>query len=140
MAYGLIPPMPLKERPVPLLYEVRRFFKKRCPAFIQTESECPFHFAEDAPITLAPNSRYIAVLDAGEITTGYVIMKMEGGQAVPFGSAILSPITWEKTAVIKRGADNAERGVIIGQEDEFLLPAARKDMSLLVQNFPLCAD
>ncbi len=128
LAYGLIPPMPLKERPVPLLYEVRRFFQKEMPSFHSDRIRMSFPtLLEDAPITLAPNSRYIAVLDAGEITTGYVIMKMEGGAGSSIRIRYSESYYLGKDGGYKKEVrDNAERGVIIGQEDEFL-PSGRKE-------------
>lgn len=126
--YGLISPMPLEERPIPLLYEVRRFFQKEMPVF-DTDRERMFFSSliEGTAVTLAPNNRYTAVLDAGEVTTGYPIMKMQGGA----GSSIRiryseSYYKMQDGTYRKDIRDDAEHGVIIGHEDEYL-PSGQTD-------------
>jgi len=120
--YGLISPMPLEERPVPLLYEVRRYFQKEMPVFNPDRERMFFpSLIEGSPVTLEPNSRYIAVLDAGELTTGYIVLKMKGGS----GSTVRiryseSYYKIENGIPVKDIRDDAAGGVIIGNNDEYM--------------------
>ncbi|NLU36104.1 MAG: family 78 glycoside hydrolase catalytic domain [Clostridiales bacterium] len=127
--YGLIPPMPLEERPVPLLYEVRRYFQKEMPVFHPDRERMFFSsLIEGTSVTLEPNSRYIAVLDAGELTTGYIVLKMQGGA----GSTIRlryseSYYRIEDGMPVKDTRDDAANGVIIGHYDEYM-PSGAADV------------
>ncbi|HHU49666.1 MAG: alpha-L-rhamnosidase C-terminal domain-containing protein [Caldicoprobacterales bacterium] len=120
--YGLIPPMPLEERPVPLLYEVRRFFQKEMPVFCPDRERMFFpSLIEGTAVTLEPDSRYIAVLDAGELTTGYMVLKLQGGA----GSSVRMRYSEcyfkiEEGIPVKGTRDDAGNGVIIGHMDEYL--------------------
>jgi alpha-L-rhamnosidase len=126
--YGLIPPMPLAERPIPQLYEVRRYFQRNMPVFNFQRERIYFPtLIDDTTVTLAPNNSYTAVLDAGELTTGYLVMKMRGGAGssvrIRYSEAYFVP---ENGRYVKKVRDDAEHGVIIGHEDEYL-PSGRED-------------
>ncbi len=120
--FGIIPPLPLNARPLPPLYEIRRYFQKEMPVFHSNREKMSFSsLMEGMPISLAPNNKYIAVLDTGELTTGYLIMKLEGGA----GSSVR--IRYSESYYVKDGEkfaknlrDDAEHGLIIGHEDEYL--------------------
>ncbi len=119
--YGIIPPMSLKERPLPQLYENLRYFQKEMPIFHSDRERISFSsLMEGMPVNLSPGNRYIAVLDAGELTTGYLVMKLQGGT----GSSVR--IRYSESYSIKDGEsyikkirDDAEHGLIIGHEDEY---------------------
>ncbi len=119
--FGIIPPLPLNERPLPPLYEIQRYFQKEMPVFHSNRERMSFSsLMEGMPINLAPNNKYIAVLDAGELTTGYLVIKLEGGA----GSSVR--IRYSESYYIKDGEsyvknlrDDAEHGLIIGHEDEY---------------------
>ena len=134
--YGILPPMPLTERPIPLLYETKRSFRREMPVF-QTDREPfgepgqPVSFPSlnggDAAVTLEPKRRYVTVLDAGELTTGFLILKMHGGA----GSTVRiryseSYYRMEDGKARKEMRDDAEHGVIIGHEDVYL-PSGREE-------------
>lgn len=114
--------MPLEERPVPLLYEVRRFFQKEMPVFCPDRERMFFpSLIEGTAVTLEPDSRYIAVLDAGELTTGYMVLKLQGGA----GSSVRMRYSEcyfkiEEGIPVKGTRDDAGNGVIIGHMDEYL--------------------
>ncbi|HHY81352.1 MAG TPA: family 78 glycoside hydrolase catalytic domain [Clostridiales bacterium] len=127
-AYGLLPPLPLEERPIPLLYEVKRFFQKEMPAFSSDRERLLFpSLIEGTPVTLAPHNKYVAVLDAGELTTGYLVLNMNGGA----GSTVRiryseSYYIMKNGKYIKEVRDDAENGVILGHEDIYL-PSGREE-------------
>lgn len=126
--YGLIPPMPLEERPIAQLYEVRRFFQREMPIFDSDRERMFFSsLIEGTALTLTPNTQYTAVLDAGELTTGYPIIKMQGGA----GSTIRiryseSYYKMKDEGYVKDIRDDAEHGLIIGHEDVYL-PSGQTD-------------
>ncbi|MBD2868963.1 alpha-L-rhamnosidase-related protein [Paenibacillus arenilitoris] len=77
--YGLIPPFPLQERPIPLLYERERRFRSEMPAGRDVTPRGSFGRGLFEPLVVPPNSVRAVVLDAGELTTGYVSLRTRGG-------------------------------------------------------------
>ena len=118
---GLIPPMPLEERPIPALYEVRRYFQREMPVFNPDRERMFFSsLIEGSAVKLEPNSRYIAVLDAGELTTAYMVLKMEGGEDSSVRIRYAESYYKIEDGMPKRDIrDDSSSGVIIGNVDVY---------------------
>jgi hypothetical protein len=80
-AYGEIAPLPLFRRPIPLLEETERELVKENPADCRGKKRISFLSPAGKPekIRLERGS-YSVDLDAGELTTGYVMLETEGGR------------------------------------------------------------
>jgi hypothetical protein len=78
--YGIISPLPLFQRPIPLLEEKERHLTREIPADVQGKKRISFLDPSGKPerIRLEKGS-YAVDLDAGELTTGYVMLETEGG-------------------------------------------------------------
>ncbi len=127
--YQIVPQLPLIQRPIPLLYEVKRDFRREMlirkddlQAFSYSDAGC-----EDAWVEIPPYSRVVVELDAGELTTGYLSYPMEKGK----GSHIVFRYAEryfergnEKANSVR---DDAENGVIMGMEDNYY-PSGRSEL------------
>jgi hypothetical protein len=115
--FGVIPPFPLKERPIPLLYEKEKSFAKL------DGSSVPAAVAElgQEGIAIPPNSIRRLVWDAGELTTGYVRLTVSGGMGAKL--KLLYAECYAKPQVnalpIKERRDDAENGELIGHTDVY---------------------
>jgi hypothetical protein len=78
--FDTLSPLPLFRRPVPQLYETPRQFVRELPAEIPDVKRFTFSLDQGGlPATLESRGRYHIDLDAGELTTGYVSLRTEGG-------------------------------------------------------------
>lgn len=78
---GNLSPWQLTPRPIPLLFEKERAFIKVTRTegtFVQADKLLNLHQAES--LWLVPNSTSVIELDAGELTTGYLMIGLRGGQ------------------------------------------------------------
>ncbi|MDR0732367.1 MAG: hypothetical protein LBF63_11910 [Treponema sp.] len=79
--YGEIAPLPLFRRPIPLLEEVERELVREIPADIRDKRPISFLDLTGKPAKLRlERGSYAVDLDAGELTTGYVMLETEGGR------------------------------------------------------------
>lgn len=77
-SFGESSPLPLFERPIPLLYEKRREFPKE---IIRNESnEEYFGFSDSEWVRIPPKKKMSVLLDAGELTTGFLRLNLEAGK------------------------------------------------------------
>ncbi|MCL2342667.1 MAG: hypothetical protein FWC62_02055 [Firmicutes bacterium] len=98
--YGELPPFPLHERPIPLLYHERRDFERAMP-----------------PQTVPARTHTALILDAGELLCGYFHATTEGGTGAKL------TFTYAESYVGEDGhkADRSDPGgVIIGKSDTLL--------------------
>jgi hypothetical protein len=79
--YGSIAPFPLFRRPIPLLEEREREFTGEIPVILEGKKTFSFPgpLGKPAGICLEQGT-YALDLDAGELTTGYVVLETEGGR------------------------------------------------------------
>jgi hypothetical protein len=144
--YGTISPMPLAERPIPQMYETKRFFQKEMPLLAADRESLLEPSGLDMlsvkgsmkklsfpslnggeAVSLEPYSRYTAVLDAGELTTGFLMLKMSGGKGSTIRARYSEAYYIIENGKAKKGLrDDAEHGVIIGHEDVYL-PSGREE-------------
>jgi alpha-L-rhamnosidase len=122
--FGLIPPMPLEERPIPQLYEIKRFFQRQYPALQKDGSSAESldfpSLSDGTAVTLQPNGRYVTVLDAGELTTGFIRLNMKGGAGSTIRLRYSESFYIMENGTPKKGIrDDAENGVILGHDDVY---------------------
>jgi alpha-L-rhamnosidase len=77
--FGLLSPWNLMPRPIPFLYEEERSFVKAVKAD-GVELEQAAMLLAGQPLRLAAGRKLTLELDAGELTTGYVVISLNGGQ------------------------------------------------------------
>ena len=105
-AAGLLQRFPMRERPIPLLYETPREFK--CERRSNTD------ILKRGETVLRAGERALVILDAGEETSGYPVFAFKGGA----GSTVKITYLEKFTGGVK---DDAERGGIEGITDTLLL-------------------
>ncbi|MDI6618112.1 MAG: family 78 glycoside hydrolase catalytic domain [Clostridiales bacterium] len=76
--FGIIPALPLTERPIPLLYEKERTFVSEMD--VKSEEFNVFNLLGKEEAELKPRCKYVIELNAGELTTGYFNLKVGGGR------------------------------------------------------------
>jgi hypothetical protein len=79
-SFGEISPLPLFRRPIPLLEEIEKAPVRELP--VEVPGKKTFSFVksrEPEELTLAPHGKYSLDLDAGELTTAYVVLECAGG-------------------------------------------------------------
>lgn len=86
--FGLLPVFPLKERPIPPLYEEPKAFVREMP--LSPQDCAPFSFGPTAAfgrvpqpprtVRLPPHAHLAVELDAGELTTAYFRIRMQNGK------------------------------------------------------------
>jgi hypothetical protein len=78
---GLIGPLPLFHRPIPLLEETEREFIREIPVDTGVNKYVSFFDPMGKPKSIRlERGSYSIDLDAGELTTGYVMLETEGGR------------------------------------------------------------
>ena len=119
--YGLIPPFPLLERPIPLLYERPRRFIREMPRGRDGTPFGTFGPALTEPLDVAANETRAVVLDAGELTTGYLSLRLTGGA----GAAVRIRYAESYSRIGKRAfrekgrRDDADQYDLLGHEDHY---------------------
>ncbi|HPT78229.1 MAG TPA: family 78 glycoside hydrolase catalytic domain [Candidatus Atribacteria bacterium] len=127
-AYGIIPPYPLHERPVPLLYETRRLFKQQVPSKNAGRQGIFFpSLDKESPVKLAASSKYRIILDAGELTTGYFRLPVFGGSGSRIAIRYAECFVQDKGGELVKGVRDDESGIIHGHEDVYL-PSGREEI------------
>lgn len=122
--YGIIPPFPLLERPIPLLFEQERNLVREIVPTRQP-GEATISFGADGmprnPVVIPADSLKTVILDAGELTTGYVRLRVEQGQGsrVTLLYAESFSTKRERGFPIKGKRDDADRFDLIGHEDVY---------------------
>lgn len=107
-AVGLLQRFPMKERPIPLLYETERQFVR--------EYRSQSHILERDGMFLMAGDHAVMVLDAGEETSGYPVFSFVGGKGSRVRITYLEKFTGEG---IRK--DDAEHGEISGITDTLIL-------------------
>jgi len=122
---GLLSPWNLTPRPIPFLYEVERNFSKvartegidRCIVDKWLE-----HIqAEGQPLQLDSGQKLALELDAGELTTGYITIKVKGGRGSiirMLGAECYQASDSSKHRQIKGQRDDAT-GQLLGEFDTY---------------------
>lgn len=105
---GLLQRFPMKERPIPLLYETPREFK--CERRSQTG------ILERGEVLIPTGENTLIILDAGEETSGYPSFRFTGGMGSQIKITYLEKFTGEGLR-----KDDAENGEISGIADTLLL-------------------
>lgn len=131
--FGIIPVLPLQKRPIPLLYEQEKGFSREMS--IKKEGMLPFSFVKSdeglpsadtkhsillSKAEIPPHSLQVVELDAGELTTGYFQLAMEGGAGSEIKIRYAECYSHEGTAesdTTKGLRDDSENFAIIGHED-----------------------
>lgn len=121
--WGGLNEWPLAPRPIPPLYETDRSFVRSVRSEGWPESSSGWPRVEDSVI--APNSKVWIELDAGELTTGYLTLRMSGGA----GSRIklLSSECYEgadgREGRRSKGVrdDSSEGQVLLGDSDHYFV-------------------
>lgn len=122
--YGVIPELPLKERPIPLLYEKKMSFVREMPLAENTLEGFSFFKMKSAGISgvhIPQFSKRAVELDAGELNTGYFCLKLEGGA----GSRIViryAESYSKKTddSFVKGKRDDSLNNSLFGYEDVYI--------------------
>jgi hypothetical protein len=119
--YYIVPQLPIVERPIPLLYEQEREFKREMP---RREADLqPFSFIgrthPEGWVEIPPHSRAYVELDAGELTTAYLTYPIALGQGakIVYRYAERYFVPGHESADTVR--DDSVRGVIMGMEDVY---------------------
>ncbi|MGO4371140.1 family 78 glycoside hydrolase catalytic domain [Paenibacillus sp. MCAF20] len=117
--YYIIPQLPLVERPVPLLYELKRNFLREMP--IRKDDLRPFSFCDAASmdewVELPPHSCSVVELDAGQLTTGYLSYPLEQGEGARIKFRYAERYFQRGNEKANSVRDDAENGVLLGMED-----------------------
>jgi len=80
--YGLLSPWQLAPRPIPDMFEEERYFHAitRIENVERSAAEVILQPEAKASITLEPGQKMVIELDAGELTTGYLNLGIQGGK------------------------------------------------------------
>ncbi|MBS4194879.1 alpha-L-rhamnosidase-related protein [Lederbergia citri] len=122
--HGLLTPWQLTSRSVPFLYEDEKLFLR----IMRTEGDAiskKDFTNKDHSLFIDRNSRFIVELDAGELTTGYLNIKVSGGKGAKL--SILSSECYEKEDPetgrrIKRVRDDFSKGSkLLGDSDIYIV-------------------
>ena len=76
-AWGGIPVLPMEERKIPFMYFKNRQFVREMD--IRPDDLKAITFKDKEQVELEPGSGYVIELDAGELTTGYPIIRTRKG-------------------------------------------------------------
>ncbi|MCR2823875.1 alpha-L-rhamnosidase-related protein [Lederbergia panacisoli] len=92
--HGLLTPWQLTSRTIPLLYEEEKFFTKVMRAQEEAVYSNDIFTKKSDPLTIAQGTQFIIELDAGELTTGYLNIKVSEGNGTKI--SILTSECYEK--------------------------------------------
>ncbi|MEI2396175.1 alpha-L-rhamnosidase C-terminal domain-containing protein [Paenibacillus phytohabitans] len=126
--YHIVPQLPLIQRPIPLLYEVKRDFVREMT--IREDDLQPFSFSRvtlaDEWVEIPPHNRVVVELDAGELTTGYLSYPVEKGEGARIVYRYAERYFQRGNEKANTVRDDAENGVILGMEDIYY-PSGRSE-------------
>jgi len=125
----IVPQLPLVERPIPLLYEKQKTFVREMP--IRKQDLEPLHLlnlqGENDWIEIPAHRHVVVELDAGELTTGYVVYHFAQGKGAKvtfrYAERYFQP-GQENTNIVR---DDSINGVIMGLEDVYY-PSGKKEL------------
>ncbi len=75
--FGELPVLPLEQRKIPLMYEVKKNFIKEMP--VKACDDQHMTFSDNEKVVLEAGQKYVVELDAGELTTAYFTLRCLGG-------------------------------------------------------------
>ncbi len=110
---GLVKRFPVRERPIPLLYEERGSFVKE-----MTSTAYPGYGLLEHPVLVPSGARAQLILDAGKVTNAYPRFRFEGGKNATVRITYFEKFISEK-GVIPR--DDIENGTAEGLTDHLIL-------------------
>lgn len=117
--WGELPPLPLCERTIPLMYEREHGFTRQMPC----ENSLTLAGLDESVATEIPAGATCALeLDAGELTTGYTLLRVRGGKgaAVRVRYAESYQRRNEDGRVVKGVRDDPASGDLLTAFDEIL--------------------
>lgn len=124
--YGIIPTLPLTERPIPLLYETKRKFVSEMNP--KAEGLEVFSLLGKEEVKLEAHSKYVIELNAGELTTGYFNLKVRGGSGskitIKYAEAYSKRVG--ERGFVKGVRDDNVNYDFIGHQDEYY-PSGQDD-------------
>lgn len=134
--YGELPSYRLSPRPIPLLYEKERSFVREMP--LREDETFPISCIGDGkgsqgvPAYIPPDSRAVLELDAGELVTGYMNLRVSGGRgsrvAMIYAEAYAAELPDGGSGVlVKSIRDDSENLKIIGYGDTYY-PSGGEDI------------
>ena len=125
-ATGGIPIFPLKERPIPLLFECERQFVREMPTKSSDEERFTFS-GFTHPALIPPGSKMIVVLDAGELTTGFMNLSFKGGRGSSVSIIYAESYLRQDNGITSKGKrDDWENYELIGHMDRYF-PSGREE-------------
>lgn len=120
-SYGIISPFPLRERTIPLLYEEKKYFVREMPVTATDRQIITFSSLENGvSVTLAANSKFRIVLDAGELTTAYFQLGLRGGKDSVITIRYAESYVKKEKSNPEKGVRDDHKGFIMGYEDIYI--------------------
>ncbi|RCW43477.1 alpha-L-rhamnosidase C-terminal domain-containing protein [Paenibacillus prosopidis] len=121
--FGLLSPWNLVARPIPFLYEEERTFVKvtKAEGIDPEQAEKLLKTGSEPILSVAPGQKMMMELDAGELTTGYLTIAVNGGQGSVIrlmgseGYEALDSNEFQR----KKGARDDISGKLIGEFDTY---------------------
>lgn len=118
-AWGGIPVLPMEERKIPFMYFKNRQFVREMD--IRPDDLKAITFKDKEQVELEPGSGYVIELDAGELTTGYPIIRTRKGLGSKLTiryaeSYSLPPVVQYQ---VKGVRDDCENFRLLGYEDSY---------------------
>lgn len=118
--YGLIPPLPLHARTLPLLYETPGRFAQAMPHRDPDRLPIPFKDMQGEAV-LAPKKAYAIELDAQVLQTGFFVLPMDGGTnsriRIRYAESYYQP---GPSGPVKGRRDDAS-GTLMGHADHYIV-------------------
>ncbi len=124
--FGLVPPLNLLKRSIPLLYETPGTFLREMP-HKSTDGTALSFSAPQMPVVIEKNARYTVELDAGELITGYFILRTKEGLGSTIRIRYAESYFQRNGDILSKGVRDDASGEIIGHEDHYL-PSGRDEV------------
>ncbi len=117
--YGIIEPLPLISREIPLLFEKKCDFEREME--IKEDEYEQLILKDEKTAEVPPNSKRVIELDAGELTTGYFKLKVEGGKGTRCRIIYAESYTGldEQGNIVKGKRDDNQNKEIRGHYDSY---------------------
>ena len=116
--FGIIPVFPLTPRPIPLAMEQPARFSREMP--LRSEDVAPIVFGSHDHAVVPPNSTMAVELDAGELTTGFIQLKLQGGTGSRVCLRYAEGYSVAEGRHARKGVrDDWQNYTINGHEDEY---------------------